>query len=315
MAAAAEPLHNSSDPTATRTLREKEFRPALTTRLRALKGAIRATVGYEQDFFDLRSDARAEVTASAATEERTYELLAAADDIRPTDEGDVQTKRERGAVPAFNEWLSGQLEQGVLEVASGPTVRSGGHYTGRYIRAAAERGWTDGGRRLVRAGADADAIEASFDLPVPQRQLRDLYTQAYRDLQGITQNLEDEIRDELTRGLVEGVHPREMARRLNKRVDVSITWAENLARTQVIKSYNEEALRRYSEAGVEDVAAEVEHLTAGDERVCVVCRSLAGETYTIAEASGRIPVHKNCRCTWIPVLGDTQQATLNRAVS
>ncbi len=312
VADAAAPLHNSSDPTATKSLRESEFRPALTRRFRALKGAIRATVGYEYDFFDLREDAQAEVTASASERERTHELIAEADDIAPVDETDFETKRDEGAIPAFNAWLSKQIAEGVLEVASGPTVRAGGHYTGAYIRAAAKRGWDDGSRRLARAGAESDVLEASFDLPLPQRQLRELYTQAYSDLQGITENLEDEIREELTRGLVAGENPRKIARRLNKRVDVAITWAENLARTKVIESYNEEALTRYEEYGVEGVAAEVEHLTAGDNRVCVVCRSLAGSTYTIDDARGRIPVHKNCRCTWIPVVGDTQQTTLDR---
>lgn len=310
MASAAAPLHNSADPTATRTLREREFRPALTNRFRALKGAIRATAGYEGDFFDLRSTAVAEASRSDATRE----LLAAADDVDPADESDYEAKRERGAVPAFMAWLREQLDQGVLEVATAESVRDGGHYTGRYIRAAAERGFDDAGRRLVRAGVDVEgldatldeALDATFDLPVAQRQLRELYTRTYRDLQGITRDVEDAIREELTQGLVEGVTPREMARRLNNRVDaIGITRAERLARTEVIRSYNEEALTRYANAGVETVTAEVEFLTAGDADVCPLCRSLGGQEYSIADAQGVIPgeTHPQCRCTWIPVVG------------
>jgi SPP1 gp7 family putative phage head morphogenesis protein len=248
------------------------------------------------------------VTASAATQERTYELLAAADDVDSTGASDYEAKREQGAVPAFNRWLRDQLQQGVFEATTTQAVRDGQHFTARYIRAAAERGWDDAGRRLRRAGVEADALDASFNVGVPQRQLRELYTRTYRDLQGITRDLEDETRNELTQGLAEGIHPRKMARRLNRRVDVAITRAERLARTEVIRSYNEEALTRFAEAGVDEVAAEVEFLTA-PSGVCPECRGLSGRTYTIDEARGVIPVHPNCRCTWIPVMGSPQAAS------
>jgi len=53
---------------------------------------------------------------------------------------------------------------------------------------------------------------------------------------------------------------------------------------------------------VSKVKKEVELSTAGDERVCATCEGLEGETYTIDEARGVIPLHPLCRCSWIPVI-------------
>ena len=37
--------------------------------------------------------------------------------------------------------------------------------------------------------------------------------------------------------------------------------------------------------------------TVGDDRVCDICESYEGNTYTLAEARALIPAHPNCRCT------------------
>lgn len=201
----AEHVTAQTDPTQTKTLREQEFRPTLTKRFRALKGAIRTTVGYDQDALRLRQQSRAATTA-------------APDDIRPRDQFVFRTDAE--AVDNFQSWLETQLNQGVLEVADRSSVRNGEHYTGRYIRSAASKGWEDATTRLVRAGYDPEALQASFNAPVAQDQLEQLYSRTYTNLEGITDDLQRNIRRELTGGLAEGVNPREMARRLTNTIDL-----------------------------------------------------------------------------------------------
>ena len=45
----------------------------------------------------------------------------------------------------------------------------------------------------------------------------------------------------------------------------------------------------------------VNALTAGDDKVCVICEEIAAEgPYSIEEAQGLLPAHPNCRCAWIP---------------
>ena len=48
------------------------------------------------------------------------------------------------------------------------------------------------------------------------------------------------------------------------------------------------------------VRAEVEFCTAGDDDVCPDCEEMEGYSYDLKEAEDMIPVHPNCRCTWVP---------------
>jgi SPP1 gp7 family putative phage head morphogenesis protein len=52
--------------------------------------------------------------------------------------------------------------------------------------------------------------------------------------------------------------------------------------------------------GIAHVLSKVEFSTARDGRVCSVCESLEGKIYEVKNAHGIIPVHPNCRCTWLP---------------
>jgi len=39
-----------------------------------------------------------------------------------------------------------------------------------------------------------------------------------------------------------------------------------------------------------------------DDKVCEVCKSKNRKIYEVKLAKGVIPVHKNCRCMWIPLM-------------
>lgn len=71
-------------------------------------------------------------------------------------------------------------------------------------------------------------------------------------------------------------------------------------------AYAEGALNSYEEMGIEGVEVEAEFATAGDDVVCPECEELEGKVYSIEEARGVIPVHPNCRCAWIPMVGESK---------
>lgn len=73
------------------------------------------------------------------------------------------------------------------------------------------------------------------------------------------------------------------------------------ANTAPVEASAEGILLCYSACGITHVRADVEFATAADDRVCDICAGLAGQTYTIQEARGIIPVHARCRCSWLPV--------------
>jgi len=291
----------STDPTNTKGIRER-FLKAVRQRFKRLRGAIRRVVGYDEDRLHLSDDAR----------------LADADDIErfPTDDGKIR---------AFIRWLRERFAADVLEVAEREAVRNGEHWTATYIRAAYRQGWTNGTQRLQNGGVGVERVDNILQLGVPQRQLRDLYTRTFENLQSVGADAADTVRETLTDGLAEGINPREMARRLTKEVrTIQHTQAEVLARTEVLHSYNTSALDRYERAGVDGVSVSGEFTTADDSRVCPLCDSIEGATYGIDEMREatftfepgengpdhlegeypvRPPIHVQCRCTVLPVVG------------
>ena len=76
--------------------------------------------------------------------------------------------------------------------------------------------------------------------------------------------------------------------------------AVSAASTLIVGTHAESIINYYEAAGVTLLIPTVEFTTAGDERVCVICSGLEGNTYTIPESRGIIPVHVGCRCSWWP---------------
>jgi SPP1 gp7 family putative phage head morphogenesis protein len=104
------------------------------------------------------------------------------------------------------------------------------------------------------------------------------------------------LRRELSLGFEAG----ESIQQLTKRIEGYFTdnakvRAEMVSRTETIVASNEGALHRYETEGVD----KSEFYPSPD--ACSECLVLAGE-YPTKEASGMIPVHPNCRCTFLPVV-------------
>jgi SPP1 gp7 family putative phage head morphogenesis protein len=88
---------------------------------------------------------------------------------------------------------------------------------------------------------------------------------------------------------------------LTDRIDsLTDSRALTIARTEVIHVHAEGQLDSFEDLGVDELGVEAEFSTAGDDLVCPQCEALEGNTYSVDEARGIIPVHPNCRCTWIP---------------
>jgi SPP1 gp7 family putative phage head morphogenesis protein len=82
---------------------------------------------------------------------------------------------------------------------------------------------------------------------------------------------------------------------------------QTLTRTSMLTASNDGALALYNENA--DVVAQVEWLTARDERVCRICQALDGQTWPLDDPERLHPPgdsHPNCRCTIIPVVVDLE---------
>lgn len=291
----------SSSPTNTRDI-QRQFLADIRRRFRELRGRIRNWVGYKQDVFQLKKSAE----------------LAKPQDV-------YQFDRDEGKIEAFTRWVKQRIRNDVLEPVNIREVGEGEHWTAEYLRGAYRKGWKNGTGRLMQQGVSVDNrdIETVFNLPVSRRQLRKLYTRTFENLQNITDDMADVIREELTQGLEEGVNPREMARRITKEVrSIQKSRAETLARTETVNSYSEGTLDRFEDVGVGTVK-HGEWAAAMDDRTCPICEYIDGEEYTVDEmrngtfefpADGdapdylagtyrlRPPAHPNCRCSIYPVI-------------
>ena len=72
--------------------------------------------------------------------------------------------------------------------------------------------------------------------------------------------------------------------------------ADNIARTETARAQSEGTLQGYGQGDVK----KVEWIASPD--CCDDCDAMNGKTFTVNEASGRQPLHPQCRCCWAPVI-------------
>lgn len=267
------------DPTRTKTLRA-DYMADVYKRFRETKGDIRTAV-VDLDVFGLGNKT----------------IMAEMPDLNDFRFATVSDKKQ-----AFDNWLEYAMNENILEPQPGVARQ----WQGQYVRRSYASGLKMSTKELRAAGLDVpmfsdQTLQQFLNAPIHRDSLELLYTRNFSALKGITNEVDKEISRTLTEGLSQGFNPRKMARELNGRVDaVGITRARTMARTETIYAHNEAALNRYQQAGVKEVAAEVEWVTAGDNRVCPDCVSMGDRIFTLKEARGLIPFHPNCRCTWVP---------------
>ncbi|WP_297637929.1 minor capsid protein [uncultured Clostridium sp.] len=106
-----------------------------------------------------------------------------------------------------------------------------------------------------------------------------------------------QLKNTITKGLIEGKSYINMARELEKLMDNGIYNSLRVIRTETAHIVNQAALDRYNDANVK----EVEWLAAEDERMCGTCGTLHGQKFKIEEFPD-CPNHPMCRCTILPIV-------------
>lgn len=162
-------------------------------------------------------------------------------------------------------------------------------------------------------GSKEEFMQSSFSQPVQANKLKLLVGRTFNDLKGITDAMSAQVTRQLADGLVTGMSPREIAEKMNERVQaIGMARANSLARTEIIRAHAEGQLDTFEQLGVTHLGVAVEWSTAEDERVCPKCKPLGGMVLKIEEAKGMLPRHPNCRCAWIPAnVGEADQGRIN----
>lgn len=209
-------------------------------------------------------------------------------------------------VDAFRRWLRQKQKTGVLEIKRGTTTKSG-HKSWQdiYLQSAYQKGLAGAYGQVRKAGVSVskDFVDAAFFRPIHADRVGLIYTRAYSELDGITRAVDARLSSILAQGMLEGRAPKKIAKDITDGIkSIGIARARKLARTEVVRAHSEATLNAYEESEIEGVNILSEFSTSADNAVCPKCEKLEGKEYTVAEARGIIPVHPNCRCTWLPVV-------------
>ncbi|WP_323190464.1 phage minor head protein [Halostella sp. PRR32] len=287
-----------ADPTRTKTARRR-FAQHLRSRWNAIKYHVNRGI-VDNDALGLRGpDVGGTLEAQSGDLDREFEAHVDTNDDLTPGAGQFDFPRDADKAEAFEDWLNEATDDEILEDYNGD----------RFVRKGYGQGVKHADSQLQDIDVDApdQDIATTLQLPVHEDKLELLYTRTFEELEGVTDAASQEIRRELTEGLSQGKHPRDIARNINDRVEkVGKTRSTVLARTEVIRAHSEGSLDRYgSIAGDLDLTVKAELQTAGDSRVCERCAALEGRVYTVQEARGIIPVHPQCRCSWMPAPGSS----------
>ncbi len=216
------------------------------------------------------------------------------------DDGWVENAEEESRYVSpkeFRDWLKKQVKRDVLNPDTDKVVA-------QYLGASHSKG-------VVRVHAEADKGLASKEYKAGARDQFLKITagkskargkvakDARADLEKATQDMEEQIDQVVADGLEEGLTPKQLAKRIIKRVDVGATRARRIAHYRVVEAHAEGQLDALEELGAPGVGVMVEN--APDGLVCDDCAFLAGQVFSVGEARGLIPVHPWCRCALVMV--------------
>jgi SPP1 gp7 family putative phage head morphogenesis protein len=281
-----------TDPTRTALIRRR-FIAELLRRFRKLKAAVRDFIDT-QDALALREKKLGAVTLLARA--REFEFLSDPDKLK-----------------AFQDWLRQQIEVDVLSVPPGTPVDA--PWLARFIESAFKRGQMNAylsskeAQLLEQEGVGQQTMErflqTSFNQPETMNKIKLLATRAFEDLKGVTSTMSTQMNRILAQGMIDGSGPAEIASEMVDRIgSLTESRALAIARTETIAAHAEGQLDAFEELGVDQLGVMAEWVTAGDDRVCPECSDMEGKLFSVDEARGLIPLHPNCRCTWIPSGGN-----------
>jgi SPP1 gp7 family putative phage head morphogenesis protein len=103
----------------------------------------------------------------------------------------------------------------------------------------------------------------------------------------------------------EGLSNQELADRIGEAFDFSDARALMIARTETVNAETQGTLAGYAASGVVG-----QKQWSSDGEACDICEEMDGETVdlhdTFSDGSDGPPAHPNCRCSVVPVVGETE---------
>jgi SPP1 gp7 family putative phage head morphogenesis protein len=172
---------------------------------------------------------------------------------------------------------------------------------GRAINDNKEASWQPEEYQL---GEEAGVLKTVLGAPANKESVKLLASRTFDEMENVTDDMANRMSRALADGMVEGKSPYEVADDIDEAVDLGYSRAVTVARTELIRAHAEGQLASFEAMGVDELGVMVEFTVSDDSRICDECAGLANELYSIEDAANVIPVHVNCRCCWVPYVGD-----------
>lgn len=257
---------------------QNDFRVEVERRFRKFRGVLRESIVYNRILHDIPSRVNQDEP-----------------EMEPVNDYDFEQLAPRQV--AFQDQIDKWIEEGILHRMPQTDVEDGQHYTSIYATAAYEAGIVWAGEKLEEEGIEVPEQEAAALLsrPIHEDTLEVLYTRTYDNLEGITNDMDQQISQILTRGIIDGENARDLGDQITAEVrDIQRSRGRALARTEVMNAHAESTLNRLDEFNVGEVVLLV-------HTPCPICAEIkSNEPYSISAARGMIPAHPNCVCSWAP---------------
>lgn len=292
------------DPTRTAAL-IRSYWKEIEKRMSELRRAIRQSV-VGNDAFGLSAGGASPVGLAAPQPTASRNLT-------PIPPRKFQYLASEEKIEQFLLWVREQQAKGFLEVVYRPGMKRGSEaWSTTFLRSAYQRGLQKAQKDLVKAGAARKGytpkpFDTAFYQPFHAGRAALLFARDFTQLKGVSEYMSAQMSNVLTKGVVRGDNPNDIARDLDDVLDIGMTRARLIARTEVIYTFNTANLAEYSQAESEiGEPVLVQWLTAGDDRVRETHVERNGKIYTREEAAELIG-EPNCRCTLLPWIESTEK--------
>ena len=224
-------------------------------------------------------------------------------------------------VQAFIDWLNSLIAEDLLRLGVMADIGNVNEFWGNvYIFESYQRGVQNIRFDLKQQGVyDFKDIDAVMHTPVHLERVAQMFLRNYENLKGITADMSKQMATALSEGFINGLWPREIAKNMveliekGKMTDIAIKdklgrtistkrRASLLARTECIAAHINGAVEECLRMGYEKGQIFAEYIAGYDDRVCDECARLHMEVFTLEEIRNMIPMHPQCRCTFVPIV-------------
>ena len=161
------------------------------------------------------------------------------------------------------------------------------------IKTEFDSGWNMGEKRIDR------------NIPYNEDALKFLQDYTFENIKSMTEEIKNDLKAELSRGIIDGEGIAKLTKRVNKVFDVGDVRAEAIARTETNRADNQGKLLAIKGSGMK---LEKKWITHEDDRTSPICQRLDGQIVPVGENfkdPGSVwegqspPSHVNCRSTII----------------